>query len=255
MRLPIFGLNSELGALRMRGGVCNPEQCCQACILLHPKTPKKTISFSSLPPASLTLPLGPSPCPLPLTLPPPPSLSRPSSSKRAARGQALMLHWCRSWRPQRSRWAAGKPHVVTHALHAPSSLINRELAGLIVLQLKGDVHNMHLAALGIPSLQQVCEPDLCCSSEDILDLYFTAVLLLHCCCTALQLVTKDQALAAAWKLIKELQAQLLMPPANRDPNAVGRVKAQVNVTVCLFALSLCVIWSPPGLFAYPALLA
>jgi len=39
---------------------------------------------------------------------------------------------------------------------------------------------------------------------------------------------KDEQLAEAWRLVKELQAQLAQPQANRDSDAVGRVKNQVE---------------------------
>ena len=38
---------------------------------------------------------------------------------------------------------------------------------------------------------------------------------------------KEEQLADAWRMIRELQAQLALPSANRDPDAVGRVKDQV----------------------------
>ncbi len=43
---------------------------------------------------------------------------------------------------------------------------------------------------------------------------------------------KDAQLADAWRLVKELQAQLALPAANRDPQAVGRVKHQVLAVPC-----------------------
>ncbi len=39
---------------------------------------------------------------------------------------------------------------------------------------------------------------------------------------------KEAALMEAYALIKDLQAQLAVPSANRDPDAAGRVRAQVR---------------------------